>query len=58
MMAAWVAFAREGDPNSALDWPEYGETGELLVLGDEIETGLPWQADLCPHLEVMGDTAH
>ena len=53
MMAAWVAFARDGDPNPAISWPEFGDTGQLLELGDQITFGTPWDASLCPHLNAM-----
>ena len=57
MMAAWVAFARDGTPNSAVSWPEFGETGQLLELGDEIKVGTPWDSLLCPHLNAMDAVA-
>lgn len=53
MMSAWVAFASEGDPNAAVSWPEFGTTGQLLEFGNTIELGLPWDAQLCPHLSAM-----
>ncbi|MFN3212493.1 MAG: carboxylesterase/lipase family protein [Henriciella sp.] len=50
MMQAWVEFARSGDPARSLDWPEYGSSGSLIELGDQITVSKPLDRALCDHL--------
>lgn len=47
MMAAWVAFARTGDPNGSLPvaWPGYAEGGDPYIeFGSEVRCGAGWRA--------------
>ncbi len=50
MMSAWVNFARNGDPNPAVEWPAFGATGKVLELGDRIVPTAPLDDLLCPHI--------
>ena len=53
MHASWARFARTGTPNpvaSGLDWPEFGDSGALLVWDQPLTTGTPLDEDLCPLL--------
>jgi para-nitrobenzyl esterase len=60
MRAAWVAFARRGDPNAAglAAWPAYEPEGDAhIVFGDAIETGRAWHAAALDFLDGYYDRA-
>lgn len=54
LQAAWVRFARTGDPNggSLPQWPTYaGASDQHLELGDAIRVGSGWRESTCDPLE-------
>lgn len=53
MNASWARFARSGDPNpvaATITWPEYSNSGAVLIWDETIRLGAPLDGDLCPYL--------
>ncbi|WP_158272114.1 carboxylesterase/lipase family protein [Marinicauda salina] len=57
MRALWVSFAASGeaDAGSAPTWPEFGRTGRVLELGDEIDVIAPFDQEICRALRNASD---
>ena len=58
MMAAWVAFARDGNPNGPLSagWPNYAaDEDPHIEFGNDIRRGAAWRAQQLDFLDGFYD---